>query len=667
MDNTIVNFMSYNSTGLDSVKTDWIRDIMLTCKIDFFQLQEHFKTIKTLDSYFRKEFPTTDSYAMPGIREPFQDSGRAKGGLAQLVSKDMNIKKEKIPSKSWRIQAQVLHVNAYKLIWFNCYFPTDPRTLQYDDGELTQVLEEIESILDNNEFDDCLIGGDLNFDNSRISGFANTVRDFMTKLGISSVWEKYPVDFTHIHTDLKSTSVLDHFLVNQRLLDHVVDAGPVHLGDNLSRHSPIMMKLELPAITARQPQPEIKGRRKPSWYKATQEQRDEYTSMLDQKVKDLTIPDSIECRNVHCQCEEHTSERDKLVLDILCSAVETSFTCIPLTGSKPGQKHGQPLPGWKNCVEPLKKDSLFWHSVWLSAGRPTAGALHQVMCHARNKYHLAVRHAKRVAATAKAMDIAIAAEAGDITLMKELKKSLDQKDSSQSLPDCLEGKVTHDTILDKFRECYQDLYNSAGTEEAMVTIKEQLKLLINADGLDEVSKVTGDVVKAACGRMKPGKSDVTGSYSSDVFLNAPDSLFDLLAAIFRSYLIHGTVTPQILSCAFLPLFKGGLKNPEKFDSYRAIAGASQLLKLFEYVILIIWGEGLDTDSMQFGFKAGFSTTQCSWLVNEVTTYFMRRGTAVNACLLDCSKAFDKCRFDKLFGKLIDKGLPLVVVRVLVFA
>ena len=134
MDNTVVNVMSYNSTGLDSVKTDWIRDIMITCKIDFFQLQEHFKTIKTLDSYFRKEFPTTDSYAMPGIREPFQDSGRAKGGLAQLVSKDMNIKKEKIPSKSWRIQAQVLHVNAYKLIWFNCYFPTDPRTLQYDDG-----------------------------------------------------------------------------------------------------------------------------------------------------------------------------------------------------------------------------------------------------------------------------------------------------------------------------------------------------------------------------------------------------------------------------------------------------------------------------------------------------------------------------------------------------
>ena len=70
--------------------------------------------------------------------------------------------------------------------------------------------------------------------------------------------------------------------------------------------------------------------------------------------------------------------------------------------------------------------------------------------------------------------------------------------------------------------------------------------------------------------------------------------------------------------------------------------------------------------MQFGFKAGMSTTQCTWVVNEVTNYFMRRGTAVTACLLDCSKAFDKCRFDKLFSKLVSKGLPPVVVRVLIY-
>ena len=88
----------------------------------------------------------------------------------------------------------------------------------------------------------------------------------------------------------------------------------------------------------------------------------------------------------------------------------------------------------------------------------------------------------------------------------------------------------------------------------------------------------------------------------------------------KSYLDHGSLTNEILSCAFMPLYKGGFKSPESFDSYRAIAGASQLLKLFEYVILIIWGDTLTTDSMQLGFKPGVSTTQCTWLVIEVLVH-----------------------------------------------
>ena len=50
MENRTTNFMSYNSTGLDYVKTNWIRTIIDTCKIDFFQLQEHFKATKSLVS-----------------------------------------------------------------------------------------------------------------------------------------------------------------------------------------------------------------------------------------------------------------------------------------------------------------------------------------------------------------------------------------------------------------------------------------------------------------------------------------------------------------------------------------------------------------------------------------------------------------------------------------
>ena len=251
-----------------------------------------------------------------------------------------------------------------------------------------------------------------------------------------------------------------------------------------------------------------------------------------------------------------------------------------------------------------------------------------------------------------------------------MKKSLYEKSTGQDIPNKLEGKVTQDDILEKVKECYENLYNSAPSSESMNAIKGDISKSLRENILlseAEVDKITPEIVKAAAANMKPFKSDVSGSYTSDVFLHGPDVMFNHLALIFKSFLIHGTISKEVLCCAFLPLYKGGLKNPEKFDSYRAIAGSSQLLKLFEYVILLLWGDRLTSDSLQFGFKKGVGTTQCSWLVMEVANYFIQRGEQVTACFLDCSKAFDKCYYDKLFSKMQAKNIPAIVIRALIFA
>ena len=156
------------------------------------------------------------------------------------------------------------------------------------------------------------------------------------------------------------------------------------------------------------------------------------------------------------------------------------------------------------------------------------------------------------------------------------------------------------------------------------------------------------------------------SYTSDAILYAPDCFFELLSQIFRSWLLHGTVTKSLLACAFIPLYKGGMKDPSKTDSYRAIACSSLLLKLFDNVVILLWGNLLSTDSLQFGFKAGSSTTQCSWMVTEVTNYFLRRGTPCIVALLDCTKAFDMCKFGTLFRRLRERNLPAIVIRALIY-
>ena len=46
---------------------------------------------------------------------------------------------------------------------------------------------------------------------------------------------------------------------------------------------------------------------------------------------------------------------------------------------------------------------------------------------------------------------------------------------------------------------------------------------------------------------------------------------------------------------------------------------------------------------------------------------MRQGSRPVAVVLDCTKAFDLARFDILFGRLLDRSIPAIVVRVLSFS
>ena len=166
--------------------------------------------------------------------------------------------------------------------------------------------------------------------------------------------------------------------------------------------------------------------------------------------------------------------------------------------------------------------------------------------------------------------------------------------------------------------------------------------------------------------MKAQKGDVSGGFTSDTLLHAPNILFEQIALVFQSFLIHGSVTSFLLACCFLPLIKG-TKDPADTGSYRAIAGSSLFLKLFEKVILQVWGHLLSSDSIQFSFKANTSTTQCSWLFTEVVQHFLRQGSHPIVTLLDCKAAFDTCKFETLFRRVLEKGVPAIVVRALMFS
>ena len=325
------------------------------------------------------------------------------------------------------------------------------------------------------------------------------------------------------------------------------------------------------------------------------------------------------------------------------------------------------IPGWKTEVKPYRDDSLYWGNLWRQAGRPTTGWLHEVYAKVRRQYHLAVLRVKRRRKEHQAEELLVAAMEGDVALLKQMK--IIKKGSSAAnceLPDTVDGAVGEDNIAEKFKQSYESLYNSSPSGAEMSKLKSALQDLISMASKEEVDKVTGCVVKEAVSKLKAKKTDVSGSYVSDALKNAPDMLFSQLATMFRSWLTHGTVTPSLLACSFMPLLKSSLKDPSDPSSYRAIAGSSLILKTFELVVILLWGHLLSSDSLQFGYKAKTSTTHCTWLVNEVVQKMLRGGINPIVAVLDCSKAFDKCKFSLLFRRLLDKGLPPIVVRALTY-
>ena len=128
-----------------------------------------------------------------------------------------------------------------------------------------------------------------------------------------------------------------------------------------------------------------------------------------------------------------------------------------------------------------------------------------------------------------------------------MKRVSSGKGPIDELTEELDGVSGDQEIANKFKEVYNSLYNKSGSEDSMKGIKSKIKTLTSEqDSMKEITKVTASIVKEAVTKMKPDKRDVTGGFTSDCLLHAPDSMFVLLASIFRSWLIHGEVSASVL-------------------------------------------------------------------------------------------------------------------------
>ena len=162
--------------------------------------------------------------------------------------------------------------------------------------------------------------------------------------------------------------------------------------------------------------------------------------------------------------------------------------------------------------------------------------------------------------------------------------------------------------------------------------------------------------------LKSNKRDALFDMQSYCLKEGPPELAMHQTSLIKTFVQHGSVPYFILLCTLLPLVKDNLGDTTSADNYRAIASGSLILKLLDIVILLLEGDKLQCDQLQFGFQPRSGTVMCTWTASAVIDFFNRKGSVVYGCAMDLSKAFDMVDWKELFLTLQKRKVDPIFLR-----
>ena len=377
----------------------------------------------------------------------------------------------------------------------------------------------------------------------------------------------------------------------------------------------------------------------------------------------LDIPEAVGCRDVHCKDKNHRDDIDKYVKEILEAVNESGKESIPTPPSRQTKKvRRKKTVGWKELVEPYQDGAHFWHSVWVSAGKPMNTELHKIMKHSRNRYHCQIRKCRRVENYLRNQKIIENCVENDTDLFSEIRKQRKNNNTDEVTIDGASGEE----IPGRFATIYNELFNRGKDDDKIDAMKIELERGISRDDVSETDRINSEVIKEAMKQIKGNKSDAIYDFSSDFLKHGPDILYEHLANIMKTFAVHGHISEHLLVATLVPLVKDKLGDLCSSKNYRSIAISSLILKLLDWILIINYGHLLKNNDFQFGFQPFSNTSLCSWVVYETIDHYLRNGSIIYGCLLDCSKAFDTIEHSKLFEKLLNAGMPKLFIRLLMF-
>ena len=224
----------------------------------------------------------------------------------------------------------------------------------------------------------------------------------------------------------------------------------------------------------------------------------------------------------------------------------------------------------------------------------------------------------------------------------------------------IDNCINHEAIVDVWRHKFATTLNEVDDEPR----KDFLKQRLRSCPIANVETVTPEEVCVFASALANNKCPKVDCVPNEVYKYCNEGVYEVLAMFYSSVLTHSFVPTSLTDVVLTPILKNKLKDPTDSTNYRPISVASAGSRLLEDIVLDRLKTYLFTSDYQFGFKDGVSTNSCIFAVKEVINYYRCNNSYTFMCFIDIKSAFDRVSYNKLFLKLLDRGAPAYLVRLL---
>ena len=574
--------------------------------------------------------------------------GRPYGGLSILWRRNLAQSSQIVGYDDDRMLALKLSCSFGEIMIMNVYLPYFSRA-NYD--EYITYLGKLTSVVNEDDLSNIIIMGDFNADPK--SSFYREL-DEMCKSECMYVCdvESLPMDsFTHVNNNALTKSWLDHCVIPLHFKD-IVQSIEIDSDFSCSDHAPLTLKLN-PRNFSLFHKNNFDNDSTIAWEFENSFKRNLFFNILNEGISNVDlscIDDSHICHNV---CHKTIIENNwNELIDAISDTGSSVFT---------QRKYGfRVVPGWNTHVKQLYTASRDAFKLWRDGGSPKEGVLAQFMRSTRAEFKYALRgchtHENNLRAEALANKLAMNK---NVDFWKEIKKL---NTDSKLLATCVDGVSGEKDIADLWGNKFSTVMNSLNDDNDRTNLIDKL----NNECSVPVEQIDLDELNLAIGKLSTGKSVGLDLVPAEFFKYAPINILKIILKFFNLFLLHCFLPNNFMKTCMVPIIKNKFRSGGDSNNYRPIAISTAASKVFELIILGRIEHFLTVQHNQFGFKKGHSTDKCIYIFKEIVNYYHYLNTPIFACFIDIKSAFDRVNYSKLFELLLEKGVPVYIVKILFY-